>query len=58
MEVAGPTETPELRHAACCQSEPPCRLCPLEPANATTPLLELWRRGLYANLPELGFTKR
>lgn len=55
MTRGGPVETPALREAACCRSEPECPLCPLAPENAAVPLVELRRRGLYANLPRLGF---
>lgn len=54
--VAGdPVETPALREAACCRSEPPCPLCPLRPENAGRSLRELRDEGLYANLEKLGF---
>jgi hypothetical protein len=52
---APPVEAAALRHAACCRSEPECPLCPLLPPNVHVPLAERRRRGLYANLPRLGF---
>ncbi len=51
----GRPETAALRAEACCASEPECVLCPLRPENADLSLADLWRRGLYANLPKLGF---
>ncbi len=51
----GRPETAALRAEACCASEPECVLCPLRPENADQSLADLWRRGLYANLPKLGF---
>ncbi len=50
-----PVETPALRVAACCNSEPPCLLCPLRPENAGRSLRELRNEGLFANLVKLGF---
>ncbi len=50
-----PVETPALRQAACCDSEPPCLLCPLRPENSRRSLRELRNEGLYANLVKLGF---
>lgn len=47
-------ESPALREAACCQSEPECLLCPLLPANAGRSLTELRDAGLYARLHEVG----
>ena len=44
-----------MRVAACCDSEPPCILCPLRPENAHRSLKQLRAAGLYANLPKLGF---
>lgn len=55
MMPDGRPETAADRDAACCASEPECVLCPLRPENADSSLQELWRRGLYANLPRLGF---
>lgn len=55
--MTDPVETPALREAACCRSEPECLLCPLRPENGHRSLSELRDAGLYANLERLGFRR-
>lgn len=53
-EAPASPDPPHLRKLACCESEPPCVLCPLLPENASRSLKELAAAGLKANLYSAG----